>query len=89
MLLPVLLHGQDYHLDKMPIGPSTMKGAVNSTFPNPGMGNTIYRDYIPYNLDKKAEVNVNLVFIQKTTGQGIFKKTIPNTNCSGKQSPKP
>ena len=41
------------------------------------MEDTIYRNYIPYNLDKKVEVNVNLVFIQKDNGTGNFQEDNP------------
>lgn len=73
-IYPLFLHGQEEHLDRMPIGPSPLKGMEKVTSPNPGMGDTMYRDYIPYKYNQKIEVNVNLVFIQKDNGTGNFQE---------------
>ncbi len=70
----------DVHKDwlmPLPMLNATVQNQVIQYPPKPGMADTQYWNYIPYDNLVNLEVNVNLVFIQKDNGSGNFQEDDP------------
>ena len=70
----------DVHKDwlmPLPMLNATVQNQVRQYPPIPGMADTQYWNYIPYDNQVNLEVNVNLVFIQKDNGSGNFQENDP------------
>ena len=62
---------EDLYIEcRLPIEPKT----DDISNPISGMGDTMYREYIPYQYQQSIPVHVNLIFFQKDNGSGNFQQ---------------
>lgn len=75
VMMPMVLMAQEMSIDwAMPLSKENTSQEVQIGPPVPGFGDTLYRNYIPYSYKNPLEVNINLIFFQKSNGRGGFQE---------------